>query len=271
MSGHSNTIVDSFLPVFPNLAVRKLRYSTANIITVTSGVLNTHVFSLNGLYDPDVSGTGHQPMGFDQIMPFYEHYHVTKVRAQVIFSMAESDRAGSIGIKITPDTTPPGSHEDFIEEGRNAWDTIAGAASTTNGTKELKCSVNVPAVNGLSRANFLADTSYQGTIATNPSEQTYLHVGAWSTPLQGFSVRFDIVIDYEAVFTEPRNLVPSLFRVAKEQESKHPEQGGANLANPNPSNLDPNCAGVPAGPKTSRPPITTSSLNRGLMALAHRA
>ncbi len=220
MSGNSNTIVDSFLPIFPNIAVRKLRYATANIITTTSGVLNTHVFSLNGLYDPDYTGTGHQPMGFDQMMPFYNHYHVTKARVHVIFSMVESDRAGCIGLKVTPDTTPPGSHEDLLEEGRNCWDTIAGAPSTTNGTKTLRCSVNVPAVNGLSRANFLADTDYQGTIISNPSEQTFIHLCAWSSQLVSFSVRFDVIIDYEAVFTEPRNLTPSSLNALTQHESK---------------------------------------------------
>ena len=230
MSGNSNTIVDSFLPIFPNVAVRKLRYTTANQISVTSGVLNTHVFSLNGLYDPDYTGTGHQPMGFDQMMPFYNHYHVTKAKVHVIFSMLEGDRAGAVGIKVTPDTTPPGSHEDLIEEGRNSWDTIAGAASTTNGTKALRCSVNVPAVNGLSRANFLADTEYQGTIISNPTEQTYIHLCAWSSSLNSFTVRFDVVIDYEAVFTEPRNLTPSHLAALRAVEEKQTGQASTTTA-----------------------------------------
>jgi len=223
-SANCNAIVDSYLPIFPNIAVRKLRYSTANIISVTSGGLVTHVFSLNGLYDPDYTGTGHQPMGFDQMMPFYNHYHVTKVKAHVIFSMLESDRAGQVGLKVTPDTVPPANSEDLVEEGRNTWDCIAGAASTTNGTKALKCSVNVPAINGLSRANFLADPDYQGTIISNPAEQTYLHICAWSTPLLSFSVRFDIVLDYEAVFTEPRNLTPSVVANIVKEETKLPSE-----------------------------------------------
>lgn len=230
MSGNSNTIVDSFLPIFPNVAVRKLRYTTANILSVSSGVLTTHVFSLNGLYDPDYTGTGHQPMGFDQMMPFYNHYHVTKAKVHVIFSMLEADRAGSIGIKVTPDTTPPGSFENLIEEGRNSWDTIAGAASTTNGTKALRCSVNVPAINGLTRANYLADTEYQGTIIANPSEQTFIHICAWSSPLISFSVRFDIVIEYEAAFTEPRNLTPSHLAAIRAVEQKQAGDAGNTAA-----------------------------------------
>lgn len=210
MSGSSVThTIDSFLPVFPNMTVRKLRYCTGNVITATAGVLVSHVFSLSGLYDPDITGTGHQPMGFDQIMPFYEHYHVLHCNAHVTFTNKQSAYRGYVALKITPDTALPTSSDDLVEEGRAVVDPIGGANDAFNGTKVLKASVNVPAINGLTRANYLADTSSEGTIASNPTEQTYLHVACWSPAGQNLDVEFNVVLEYTAAFTEPRNLTSS--------------------------------------------------------------
>lgn len=206
------------------MAVRRLRYADANVLGVSSGALTTHVFSLNGLYDPNITGTGHQPMGFDQIMPFYNHYHVVRCRAHVTFAcMDGSDRRGSVALKITPDTNPPTDIYSLIEEGRNVVEPISGPMSSEHGTKVLRCDINVPAVNGLSRANLLADTDYAGGIGLNPAEQTYLHICAWSTNLDNITVRFEVVLEYEAVFTEPRNLtssLPALTASLKEPEAK---------------------------------------------------
>ena len=72
--------------VAPRLRCR-LRYST-NLAIVT-GVLGTatNIFNLNSLYDPDRTGVGHQPRGFDQIKTLYNRYRVYgcayKVSAQL--------------------------------------------------------------------------------------------------------------------------------------------------------------------------------------------
>lgn len=210
MRGSSVThTVDSFIPIFPNMTVRKLRYCAGNSVTASAGILASHVFSLSGLYDPDITGTGHQPMGFDQIMPFYEHYHVLHCSAHVTFQNRNATYRGYVGLKITPDTALPANSDDLVEEGRAVVDPIGGGNDAFNGSKVMKCSVNVPLVNGLSRANFLANDGMRGTISSNPTEQTYLHVCAWSPAGQNLDVEFNIVLEYTAVFTEPRNLVNS--------------------------------------------------------------
>lgn len=175
----------------------------------TVGVLNTYVFSLSGLYDPDITGTGHQPMGFDQIMPFYEHYHVLHCSAHVTFMSATNTARGFVGLKVTPDVAPPASSDDLREEGRAVTDALAGAGLEFNGTKVLRTSVNVPAVNGLNKANFLANVDLRGTISSNPAEQTYLHVCAYSPQGVTMTTDFQIVLEFTAAFTEPRNLVSS--------------------------------------------------------------
>lgn len=211
MSGTSvNATVDSFIPIFPNMATRRLRYSSGNVVTCPSGVLTSHVFSMSGLYDPDITATGHQPLGFDDMMRFYEHYHVLYCKAKVTFMNKQPLYRGFVALKIAPDTAKSYDYEVLVEEGRASVDFIAGESSSFNGTKLLTAEVNVPAVNGLTRQNFLADSNLRGTIASNPDEQTYLHVCAWSPAGQNLDVEFNAVLEFTAVFTEPRNLTKAL-------------------------------------------------------------
>lgn len=51
-----------------------LKYSDTT--THNTAFSASQTWALNGLYDPDITGTGTQPNGFDQFMAFYERYEV---------------------------------------------------------------------------------------------------------------------------------------------------------------------------------------------------
>lgn len=51
---------------YPDKLVTKLRYVSHNTIGGALGAVGSHVFRMNSLFDPDLSGVGHQPMFFDQ-------------------------------------------------------------------------------------------------------------------------------------------------------------------------------------------------------------
>jgi len=59
------------------------RYCDSVSIDASTGVAADYVLNASSLYDPDVTGTGHQPYGFDQLMAFFRHYVVVKARVKV--------------------------------------------------------------------------------------------------------------------------------------------------------------------------------------------
>lgn len=61
---------------FPQRFRAKLRYNENVSLSSTGGSLNAYTFVANGLFDPNNTGTGHQPMYFDQYMLIYNHYKV---------------------------------------------------------------------------------------------------------------------------------------------------------------------------------------------------
>ncbi len=63
-------------PLVKNRTVAKLRYVDTISINAGSAAIASHVFRANGLFDCDVTGTGHQPHGFDQHTLLYSNYRV---------------------------------------------------------------------------------------------------------------------------------------------------------------------------------------------------
>jgi len=49
----------------------KLKYSEQFILTETTGTANSYIFRGNGPFDPDLTGTGSQPSGYDQWSSFF--------------------------------------------------------------------------------------------------------------------------------------------------------------------------------------------------------
>jgi hypothetical protein len=195
------------MPLFPPKFKALLRYADSFLLVSTSGAVASYVFSCNGLYDPNITGTGHQPAGFDQMMLSYEHYTVT--RARIVGNFANftgaqpqnasiSHRAGS-----TPITVVQQLYEDgLIKTDRMMGGGIAGALCT------ISLSANIAQFGGV--PNLRDNPDYKGTIAANPVEQQYFHVQAWSVDVVTTNCNIDIVMEFEAIFTEPRTLSQSL-------------------------------------------------------------
>jgi len=61
-----------------------LRYdATVPLTNASVPYIAQNVFRGNNIYDPDKTGTGGQPLGYDQIAPFFGRYCVTKSRINI--------------------------------------------------------------------------------------------------------------------------------------------------------------------------------------------
>ena len=64
--------------------------------TLNPGMLGAtvNVFSMNGLFDPNITGIGHQPMYFDNYMGIYGRYRVN--RAYITFVACDTAIVNSV-------------------------------------------------------------------------------------------------------------------------------------------------------------------------------
>jgi len=197
------TIISPWMPLFSARTVRQLRYSDSFQLTSTAGTVATYVFAANGMFDPNVTGTGHQPMGFDQMMVFYNHYCVTKARLILVASNASSVPT-SVVLRQDASPTPITTIDRILEIGGNSYVHL-DAAGSTNAQKELKLSLDIAKLQGITWTALMADSTLRGDSASNPTELSYFHCQVMSAA--GFTavVNFDVLIEFTSYFMEPRD------------------------------------------------------------------
>lgn len=71
---------------FPKKIKTILRYFQNDLLTSNSGSIVSTIFRMNSLFDPDVTGTGHQPLYFDRYAALYNNYRVLGSRITTTFS-----------------------------------------------------------------------------------------------------------------------------------------------------------------------------------------
>lgn len=200
-------------PLFPPRFKKKLFYCENGIgSTSSAGLCTTYFFSANGMFDPNVTGTGHQPMGFDQMMLMYEQYSVTSAKISVTFVNASaSNILDSVGLYLSPDTTNITVISRLLENGNIVWTTLM-PVFLIGSVKTLSLEVDIATYFGknLNKRAITLDSDLYGTAAANPNEQCYFGLLSFDpTGTNVVTTDFVVEIEYEAIFWEPRKLTQS--------------------------------------------------------------
>jgi len=200
-------------PLFPYRTKRNIQYYASGSVSTGTATANSYVFSANGAYDPDISGTGGQPMGFDQMMLYYNHYVVKKARIRAVIGNTSTSLTPSVGIHVSGSSSVVSSIEQLVESGDLVFHELSFAGSYGSRAR-LNRTLNVGKFQGVN--NVLDDPNMRGDSASNPAEQSYFHLVTWN-PYSATQVAssFQVLIDYEVWFTEPRTPSVSL-------RSRHP-------------------------------------------------
>jgi hypothetical protein len=179
-----------------------MRY--VSIVSLGSGVTpGLNVFSANGLYDPDITGTGHQPRGFDQLIALYDHYVVTKSVCHVQFTGGITFQVG--GVQLQANSTAQSDYIDYAEQARCTYALTPMFYNNSGGCPEPPMhSVTFEAQEFMGIPDPLTATKLQGTVSANPADQAFFHV--WQQHIDGSSAASQsalVTIVYDVTFIEP--------------------------------------------------------------------
>ena len=200
----------------PTVMPLKYKFSTRYVDTYKTigspaGSVALYLYCANGLFDPDISGTGHQPIGFDQIMGFYDHYTVIASKIKVTFQNLSDEQPIIVAVSLSDDAAAGTSNiGTVIENGSAKWrrlerqGTDASFQNNVRSTCTLTKSVSVKRFMG--RPNILSEDDLRGNVASNPMERLFFKL--WAQGIDGSAVAmscsFTVQIDYVAILTEPK-------------------------------------------------------------------
>lgn len=185
-------------PVAPRLRTW-LRYSEIVTVTTAASGYGLYVFNLNGLFDPNQTGTGHQPRGYDQLSALYQRYRVLFTKWQVILQSNLSTSQALLGVQPS-NSSGTGSFNDLMEQSYAVVAPMTGAkAAVING------GIDLAKLNGKTHTAYMADDTTQALTSANPGEILALNVGI-NDYLGSASYVVTVSLWYECEFSDPLQL-----------------------------------------------------------------
>jgi len=201
----------AFRGAFPKTL--RVKFPYADEIFLTPGLSGAyHLFRANDLYDPDYTATGHQPLGFDQYMLFYQHFVIvsSKIVVQMIGSNTEPLAGAYVfAIRLGATTTTHTTYSAFAEDPWSRW-TLCAAAPYGHARLELQ--YHAADFYGEDFDTILSNPSFWGTTAASPTEDTYFQIALLSVApgvVTAVEAPIYVHIEYEAELFEPKLLAQS--------------------------------------------------------------
>jgi len=169
-------------PFRPNMSCR-LHYS--EVYTFTTGAVGVcgteQVVRLNSLFDPDFTGVGHQPFGFDQMALLYRRYKVNAVLIKLTWSDPTAD-----GMFAAVTIQPPGEPASLTGATSQAvaeqpMSTVKVLNATGSQKAYIKQFVPISTISGVTPLQFKSDvTNFQALTTANPALTPWLRFSAGS-------------------------------------------------------------------------------------------
>lgn len=188
----------------PTQRLCKLVYVNNTESTSNLGSINFIKYRANSIFDPDYSGVGHQPFGYDQWSILYNHYVVlgSKITVKVINSIPNGTSPSYMGCYLSDDTSIPYTEAyQLMEAGKGTYrlNNPGNNRPITFGSRfSAKKYFNVVDVKDNSRlgASVVADP-LEGAIYN-----VWFQTGNGSTSTIYLSIRLEFIVS----FSEPRDV-----------------------------------------------------------------
>jgi len=142
-------------------------------------------FNMNGMYDPDQTGTGHQPYGFDQYAALYSLYTVTHVSINIAFhGIGTSNVVGVWRMQHSQSGGTPFtglSAQDFMEVPQGGGVICNNSNGGENVTQVKLGKISIATMEGLTEKDIQGDNPYQAVVTANPIRTPRIGLGVCGT------------------------------------------------------------------------------------------
>lgn len=193
---------------FADNKIVKMRY--CDNITLDAGAAGAgvlHRFNANSVFDPDLTGTGHQPLGYDECAVLWTHYTVLGARMRVMATTnADSTAPMMLTLQLTSSPGSLPSITTFIEQKRGSY-TIIGRGTGGASKGVVTCNYSGKKHFGVKDLNA---TTQKAVFGASPSDEALFELGVQALDANDPSpIHCLVVIDYIVQMSEPKLLSQS--------------------------------------------------------------
>lgn len=198
--------IDNFLP--SKLCV-KLKY--ADDIQTVAAVIGSIVMRGNSAFDPDWSFGGHQPMGYDQITPFYNRYYVTSSAIEVIpyAVTGASSLAPIVTLYAGTSTSSLSQISDLLEQPGVRTLQLSDMNNTAREGVHafaIRAKASTYKMLGVKPSS---DEDAQALVTSNPNKMWFWHINHANATATNFAMRIRVRMWLTIVFINKKTLTGS--------------------------------------------------------------
>ncbi len=183
----------SFTGPLPQWIPIKLEYSELISISVLGGATSDYIFNMNSLFDPNRTGIGHQPRGFDQLTPLYNRYCIDQCSWDIEIPSLPVNMQYAVvpanGISVITDVS---------DAAERRFSSIR-AIGTGGPNAVFRGSCNLPNFLGRSLYNYHIDDTCASQVTTSPNEVLELHIVSTNPGLTGATVTLFVKLTYRGI------------------------------------------------------------------------
>ena len=195
------TNVNKSLGPFAQRYITSMKYSQT--FTISSALGAVQRFNLNNIYDPDRTGVGHQPYGYDQLGAIYNRYRVIACH----WAINVYPSTGTVPVRVA---ALPSNEEvinttlsDACEDPRAKWMVQVPGATA----RVLKGKVYLPSLLGRTPAEYRGSQGPLWNAA--PGDNAVLNIYAQAMNDEGFATMGTITLTYIVECFDPHVLTQS--------------------------------------------------------------
>jgi hypothetical protein len=210
--GKATSLTTSLLGGVGDTARVTLRYVQFFTVAGTSGVLGKNTFRGNSVFDPDQSGTGAQPVWFDDYALFYNRYRVVGSRCSVL-AQGTTNNSLPVLFGLCPQhATAALTAEGYLSQPYG----MSAVASPGTTPAQLSLYISTAKVLGYPGGGVMGSDALSALVSTNPAHVWYWHV--WSQPMDQATTlagTMYVTIDYDVLFFDKNDGALDLIRQLK--------------------------------------------------------
>lgn len=183
----------------------KMRYSE-DINLTASTALQNYDFRANSIYDPNLTGTGHQPLGHDQWNTFYDHYVVLGAKISVKMFHTNNTNTDSVffslGLQDTSNTMTSQTH--IREQPRSTWTMVSPPSA---GQSQRMLAKKFSAKQFFGAKSIVVWDKLGAAFGYNPTEDALFRIFYQNaTSVNNVGVGINVIIEYIVLMSEPKTL-----------------------------------------------------------------